>query len=173
MDLPVAVLLFKLVKMMQEKNPEIDIKVNFAGNKEDWLQVMVDDFDLNAVVNFTGYVQGDELKRLYQSSDLLLITSTKVDDGLDAFIASKSFEYLNAGKRILGLVKDGAQKDFLKNACNALLIDSDDLDTYYNQFLEIAKSNTVQVKYNNTFLENFKLKTTSEQLEKLIDRVLK
>ncbi|MGC1632148.1 MAG: glycosyltransferase, partial [Gelidibacter sp.] len=86
--------LFKSLQALFKKHSEFKniIRVKFAGNKEDWFNEMVKEFDLQDTVEHIGWVSQTESLEFQKSCDFLLATSAKVIGGRDYSIAGKTFE---------------------------------------------------------------------------------
>jgi len=85
---------------------------------------MVEEWSLGGQVVHWGQLDASAALRMQDACSILLITSVKVED--DYYIAGKTFEFLSSGKRIIGCVTRGAQRDVLEESGMALCIDPDD-----------------------------------------------
>ena len=68
-----------------------------------------------------------------------LCTAVKLDGGQDYALASKTFDYIRAGRPILGLVGPGAQRAFLERCGMATLADPDDLEACVAALGKVAR----------------------------------
>jgi len=90
---------------------------------------MLREYGVDHAVTALGRVSLAEAQALSASVDANLCTSVKVlDGGEDYALASKTFDYLVAGRPILGLVTRGAQRDFLTGSGTAIIAEPDDLE---------------------------------------------
>jgi glycosyltransferase involved in cell wall biosynthesis len=121
---------FRAVRMLLDRHPELmeGLCIRFAGSKPDWIQGMVEEFDLVAIVQFLGRIPLSESLRFQESCDALLLTSSKVIGGQDYSIAGKTFEYISMKKPIIAFVTEGAQKRLLARTGISLICDPDKPD---------------------------------------------
>lgn len=125
---------FKAVRQMLDKEPWIKdrLRIRFAGRKPEWLQDQVDEFKLEDIVEFHGFLKRTEVREFEARCNALLVTSAKVVGGSDYSIAGKTFEYVEARKPIVGFVTEGAQKNLLEKMGVALICDPDETEASAN-----------------------------------------
>jgi glycosyltransferase involved in cell wall biosynthesis len=81
----------------------------------------------SSAVHLHGYLSHADTIALMRSSDLLFLPMHNLPDGARAgIVPGKTYEYLAAGRPILGAVPDGDARDLLTAAGNALLCRPDD-----------------------------------------------
>ncbi|MFN9801596.1 MAG: glycosyltransferase [Bacteroidota bacterium] len=119
---------FRIVHELFSQHPEWAgrIELQFAGRKPAWFDQMVEEWSLGGQVVHWGQLDAAAALRMQDACSILLITSVKVEGGDDYCIAGKTFEFLSSGKRIIGCVTRGAQRDVLEQSGMALCIDPDD-----------------------------------------------
>jgi glycosyltransferase involved in cell wall biosynthesis len=164
--------LFKMVKRIKELHPNIELRIKIAGYDTPWLEEMIKEFGLEEEVQFKGFLKGEALQQFYEESDLLLLTSVKVEGGNDYCIASKSYDYIKAGKRIIALVAEGAQKHFLEKATNALVIDPDNWEAIPKELINLARGETVTAEYDGDYLAGYRLPETTRKLAAVIMKLV-
>lgn len=121
---------FRALRTLLDRRPDLRprVRVRLAGDVEPWLTAQIDHFGLQDVVECLGRLPHDACLAFEAECDALLITSVKVPEGRDYCIAGKTFEYLAAGRPIVGIVTDGAQRDFLRASGGAVIADADDAE---------------------------------------------
>lgn len=164
---------FKTLQELFRLNPEFKnkIKVEFAGEKADWLLEMIEEFGLQQNVKLLGYISHQQSLSFQRECDLLLITSAKVIGGKDYSIAGKTFEYFQNQKPILAFVCEGAQKEILEESGMAIICNPDEIE---NSAAILAKaiSGNVQLKPNIEFIQKHSRKELTKSLVQIFDSIL-
>ena len=160
---------FSTIKKIFDTFPEIRnrIIIKFAGTVHNWLIEMIADFNLEKTVTLMGFVNKEQTKELQQSTDLLLITSSKVLNGKDYSIAGKTFEYFSFQKPILSFVTDGAQKDIIENSGLGVICNPDNIDESSNIILSLISKKT-SFNPNKEFLRTLHRRKLTEKLSEII-----
>lgn len=147
-----------------------EIEVIFVGDKLQWAIEMVDMYNLNNIVKFTGYLVHEEALGYLASADVALMFLKKGDKHA---LTGKIFEYLGLGLPIIACVEpDGACSLLLKS------LDHDQGVASPSNPLEIK---TVLMNFFNGALKNlnpekaqfFSRKYHTEVLDKILRDVLK
>jgi len=161
--------LFKTLNVLFKSYPELKSKiyVKFAGLKPNWLEDMIDEFDLNENVKQLGFISFEETEKFQKNCDVLLSTSVKVIDGEDYCIAGKTFDNIAMRKPILGFVTTGSQKKFIKSSGTGIICDPDDINGSAEKLKSIF-DNGITLKPNKNFIEKFHRKYLTKQLSELI-----
>lgn len=122
--------LFKLLEHLRDSNRELynRLEVHVAGSSDQWRRDQIEDAGLEDKVQLLGYLKGEELREFYDSCDLMVCTAAKNEDGKDYCLAGKTFEYVQYGKRMLGMVPNGEQKDFIERTGTGIALDPDNLE---------------------------------------------
>lgn len=159
---------FRLLKDLKHSNFGLYSKINvkFAGASPDWLVQMISDFGLDDKIELLGRISHNESLSFQESCDLLLITSAKQMKGKDYSIAGKTFEYIKAGKPIIALVCEGAQKDLLLESGTAICLDPD-ADNNCIKISDFFKKPDI-LKPNVSFLESLSRISKTESLSNLL-----
>ena len=160
---------FKTLKILFEKEPNLKhrIKIKFAGEKPEWLQGMIDEFNLSGNCEFLGLLNHKESIQFQKSCDALLITSSKVIGGKDYSIAGKTFEYFVAQKPIIAFVTNSAQKDILVDSGMAIICDPDNSDESSNILLELFEKEII-LKPESQFIEKYHRRYLTKRLSEII-----
>lgn len=158
---------------LRRQNPALGNRIRFSliGEKPDWLDRMLAEFDLGDVVHCHGRVEHERVLELARELDAQLCTSVKVQDGEDFALASKTFDYVRAGRPILGFVTRGAQKDFLDRSGLAVVADPDDLAAGIAALAKIARGGFL-LHPDRKFLETFNRQTLAGQMAEIIRGVM-
>jgi len=146
------------------------VRVRFAGDRLAWLDRQVADFGLQDVVEQLGRLPHAACLAFESRCDALLSTSMKVIDGRDYCIAGKTFEYLAAGRPILGIVTEGEQRDFLVSSGAAVVADADDVAAAARAIEQIVTGQFVPAT-PPAFLEGCHGRETSRHLAALVRSV--
>jgi hypothetical protein len=101
------------------------LRLRFLGSMIEPYQAMVRDFGLSGITSIEGYVAHDlALRAMAEADALLLIVSPR--PGSHIMLTQKVFEYVAARRPVLGLVPDGAAKQFLTEIGEGPIIHPDD-----------------------------------------------
>lgn len=163
---------FKAIAKIFSLKPEWkdNLQIEFAGNKESWLDDMVKEFGLEKNVIHHGFVSHSRSLELQKNADALLITSAKVLNGKDCFIAGKTFEYITMGKPVLAFLSDGSQKDILAETGLSVMFDPDDETGSALKMIELFSKGS-SFTPNVAYINNFQRRKLAGQLADLINSV--
>ncbi len=163
---------FKTVSYLKKNNPLVgnNIQIEFVGNKPNWIDEMVEEFDLRDNVIYHGFVSYDESKKLQEGFDLLLATSEKIIDEDHYCLPSKIFDYVGKNKPILGFVTEGIQKEFIEKSGLGLICNPDDTEGSANTIIELISKGK---KFNpdTTYLKNFHRPVLAQKLATLLHSI--
>ncbi len=146
-----------LHELFKEK-PELSSRIEalFVGNFRDENLKLVEQLGLKDVVTVAGYVPHQECIRYLKDSDLLWMIV-----GDDVGSPGKAYEYIGAGKPILGCVPEGFLKQTILEAGGTVVPPKDvpaikqAIESYYKQFQSgtlKSLSQDVMEKYNRVNL---------------------
>jgi glycosyltransferase involved in cell wall biosynthesis len=157
---------------LRQTEPELGDRLEFhyVGQLPSWLPEMADAFGLGELCTWHGAKPKQQAQEIIDNSDALLSTSIKVLDGKDYCLASKTFDYIAAGKPVLGFVCPGAQRDFLVDSGIAVLFDPDDTDGSAQQLGELVQ-NGVTRRVDLSYLETYSSLSTTRRLAEVIGQV--
>lgn len=156
---------FRALERLLQRRPELRprLRVRFAGDPHDWFDRQVAAFGLQDVVEHVGRLSHDACLEFEARCDALLITSVKVEGSRDYCIAAKTFEYLAAGRPIIGIVTEGEQRDFLESCGAALVGDADDPEASA-RVIEQVVAGGFRPAPNHAFLQAFHSREASRQV---------
>jgi glycosyltransferase involved in cell wall biosynthesis len=163
---------FRALAHLFDQRPELrrQVRVRFAGDRQAWLDRQAADFGVQDVVEQLGHLPHAACLEFESRCDALLTTSMKVIGGRDYCIAGKTFEYIAAGRPILGIVTEGEQRDFLVSSGAAVVADADDIAGSARAIEQIVTGQFVPAPAP-AFLEGFHGRETSRRLAALVRSV--
>jgi len=99
-------------------------RIVFAGGMNPETEQLIAGYDLGGLISTTGPVTHVDALRIMLRSDLLFL----YDPNREAryYVHGKLYEYLASGRRILGVVPDGAARRLLESSGRAIAITADD-----------------------------------------------
>lgn len=162
---------FAALRRLFERRPELRgrVKLRLAGQMPDWLPAQARAFGLEEAVESIGYVSFAECQRFQQECDALLLTGTKVPGAVDYTLAGKVFEYLVAGRPIVGMVTEGSQRDFLERCGVATVCDPDDPESGSRRLEELIDGR-MRFAPDLSFLANYHRRATAGQMAEALRR---
>lgn len=162
---------FAALQALFARRPELRsrVRLRLAGQLPDWLIPQARSFGLENNVESIGYVGFEECQRFQAECDALLLTGTKVHGGVDYTLAGKVFEYLLAGRPILGVVTPGSQRDFLEQCGVATVCDADDPEAGARA-IEVLLSGRITGRPDMGFLSRYHRRETAGQMAELLRR---
>ncbi len=157
---------------LKATDPDLGNRMEFhyVGPMQDWLVEMAREFGLEDQCVWYGTKPKAETQRILEGCGALLSTSIKVEDGEDYCLASKTFDYINAGRPVLGFVSPGSQRDFLEASNIAVLFDPDNVDVSAAMLAE-ALSSGIRLKINGKYLQRYSSETTVRELACVFSRL--
>lgn len=163
---------FRALARLFERGPELRswIRVRFVGDPQPWLDQQAAEFGVQDVVEQVGRLSHEACLAFESSCDALLSTSMKVIGGRDYCLAGKTFEYIAAGRPILGIVTEGEQRDFLIESGAAVVADADDVEASSRAIEEIVSGRFAPAT-PPAFLDRFRPGETSRHLAAVVRAV--
>ena len=160
---------FRAVALLLKKNPEYAqrVRIVFTGAYPQWLREMVEAFKLQEVFVHKGFLSKQKVKQLQQECDAFLITSAKVEQGKDYFIAGKTFEYFSLGKPVISFVAEGDQKEIMKKSGLGVICDPDDPEQSASKLKKLLAS-PGNFLPDRVFTDQFKTSNQNEKLYQII-----
>lgn len=162
----------KTISHLKKNKPLIGnrIQIEFVGIKPDWLEDMVEEFDLKDNIISHGFVCYDESKKLQNGFDLFLATSEKIINEEHYCLPSKIFDFVGMNKPILGFVTEGIQKEFIEKSGLGIICNPDDIEGSANVLIElITKGREFQPEI--TYLKNFYRPALAQNLATLLNSI--
>lgn len=166
---------FKALADLVKTNPDVaaKIKVQFAGKKEEWLDEMIREFELESYVEHIGELTHKQSLEFQEKCDILLLTSAKYIDGRkDYMIALKTFEYFQQQKPVLAFVNEGALKDILIESGMALICNPDDSKGSAGKILSLLNGK-VELRPELEFINELSRDKQAKQLAEIITNTIK
>ncbi|MBI1290778.1 glycosyltransferase [bacterium] len=102
------------------------LRLRFAGSMIEPFRAMIGEFGLDAITRVDAYLPHDEALTLMAEADALLLIVPPTP-GSHIMLTQKVFEYVAARRPVLGLVPDGAARDFLREIGEGTVVDPDDV----------------------------------------------
>jgi hypothetical protein len=163
---------FASLAKLREQLPELPnlLTVKFVGSIANWLPKMIEDFQLSDIVKLEGRVSHKEALEFQRNVDALLITSSKVLNGLDYSIAGKTFEYAVMNKPIIAFVSEGAQKKLLEKIGLSICCPPDNVDASAKMLSDLLNGR-IMLRPNKTEIEQLSIQYTTKQLACIIKRI--
>lgn len=118
----------RALRLVLRKHPEWQgrIRLRFAGGMIEKYRREIHRSGLEEFTQVDPYLAHDEALRLMQEADLLLLIVAD-RPGSHIMMTQKVFEYAGARRLILGLVPDGAARNFLEETGEALIAHPEDV----------------------------------------------
>jgi len=145
------------------------IEFHFVGKETAWLGQMVDRFGLGSNYVAHGLKNRNETRAIQQGFDAFLCTSEKVLGGDHYCLPSKLFDYIDAGKPLLGFLTPGIQKQFITRSGLGICCDPDNVAEGVEALEAIIRKRTFIV--NTAYLEGFKRINLARQLADVFKEV--
>lgn len=157
------------LKLFIDKNLETSkkIEVLFAGPIPEWLPQMLKETGTDQQVQLLGPVPHAKCLDLQAGADAVLLTSAKVEGGLDYSIAGKLYEYFGLRKKILAVVTKGAMRDLVEKSGLGIITDPDSFEETANaigQIVRSAKSPLPLLPGQEEFLRSFNSENMARQM---------
>ena len=160
---------FRAWERLLATDPAIGNRIRFhhIGRVPDWLGPMAARHGVLDRCVFHGTVPSSELPALLGGMSAMLSTSLRPEHGRDYCLASKTFDYVAAGKPIIGFVVEGAQRDFLVRSGMAVIADPDQPADGAAKLRELARG-AFTPKPDHEFLARYHRRRTAGRLARVI-----
>lgn len=115
------------VRALLEKEPRWRkaLRLRFVGSMIEPFRDMIGEFGLGDITRVEGYLAHDAALRAMAEADALLLIVARVP-GSHIMLTQKVFEYAAARRPVMGLVPDGAARDFLAEIDEGPILPPDD-----------------------------------------------
>lgn len=166
-------------KLIQEKKIEPDaIRFIFAGDATPYDRQLAEDFGLQDVTEFRGYLNHSQSIQLLFEADVLFLPLHELQNGSDPLIVpGKTYEYLASKKPILACVPKGDAYNFVHQSGLGYMCSPSNIEQISKAllfFIEHRNKNTgIPIKPNNHFIEKFERCALTKKLAELFNEVLK
>ncbi len=133
----------KAIYELFESQPQLKSKIKFEyiGNAPDWLNDMIEEFNLQDNFINHGFLPKNEVLKIESTWDAILATSEKIENGHHYTIPSKSFDSIKLKKQILAFVTPGSQYIFLKNYKQSIFFNPDDIEANTKKLKQVITAN--------------------------------
>ncbi|HRH66881.1 MAG TPA: glycosyltransferase, partial [Bacteroidia bacterium] len=109
---------FSSFRSVRDNHPNVPMRILFVGSLSSQVLEFVAKYGLNENIEITGHVSHDRAVRFMQEASILLliIPHVKNDEGI---LTGKLFEYLGAGRPVLGIGPSAGDASKILAECNA------------------------------------------------------
>jgi glycosyltransferase involved in cell wall biosynthesis len=164
--------LFRAIRLLLNNHPELaqKIKYRFVGQSViPNFKEMVEQYNLNDVIEHTGYVaHAEALKYLKQADALFLIALGKKRAN---FIPGKTYEYLGAQKPILAITNVNDTNEILKPSKLAFVNGPTDISRIADSIEKIAQNSQSIDSAGIDYAKQFDRKKQTEQLADILNSI--
>lgn len=130
---------------------------SFAGLVPAYMDTLVATLGIKENVRNAGYLDHERTIRAQQSADILWLTIGE-GPGSEGISTGKLYEYLGAGRPILGLVPQGVARHTLEESGIGTICHPDDVESVSNAMLELFsdwQKGQLKGRADKTFLSSF------------------
>jgi len=156
----------------QRKIAEEDIAINFYGRKENWFEVLINDYDLNGIVIQNGLVSREDARKKQETSQMLLFFNWE-DRFNKGGSSLKMYEYLRSGRPVLATGGHGVTEDerVIKETNSGICaVTVEDIENYIiKSYQEFKRTGRVMYYADNNMLK----KHSYMERAKLLNTTLK
>jgi glycosyltransferase involved in cell wall biosynthesis len=163
---------FLAFKHLIENNPSVTFKLKFVGKISALHQTTIKNLGFEKLTDFQSHVNHKESVRITMSSSILLlaIAKTKENRGI---LSGKLFEYIAAGRPILGIGPPDGDAAAIIKECNAgNMFDYDDLAGMTNYLQSLINQWKENPDFGFTEKENSKKYTRRNLTKQLFNELL-
>jgi glycosyltransferase involved in cell wall biosynthesis len=163
----------KTISNLMNRKSDLKNRIEFhhIGHLPNWLNKMVNEYNLNENFIAHGFVSKSENIAIQSKFNALLCTSEKVINGEHYCLSSKVFDYVQMKKPILGFVTPGAMKVFIEQSGCGVIFDPDNIDESSRKLEELINS-YLEFNPNKNYLEKFLAENLSNSLTTLINSLI-
>jgi glycosyltransferase involved in cell wall biosynthesis len=141
-------------------------RAQFAGLVPDHMEHLVTESGIDGKVEAMGYLDHTEVVKAQQAADVLWMTIGR-RPGSEGISTGKLYEYLGAGKPILGLVPDGVAKETLEASGVGFVCDPDSVEDVSSMLLRLFglwQQGNLPGRASASFLETYNRYEQARQL---------
>jgi len=172
------ILLLEAMERWFAKCPDAakEVELVLAGSTDEHDRALVQKSNMAHLIQCVGYLPHDMSVDLVRSADLLFLPMQRLPPGRKSLIVpGKTYEYMAAGKPILGAVPDGDAKDFLEECGSGLCCSPDDVPgmvTHLSSAFAAWKEGHQLISPNWEYIRGFERRTQTKVLANAFNRIL-
>ncbi len=160
--------------IIENRNFEKDLEIKLIGQVDYSVDQSMKKFKIDQFVKKTDYLPHDEVVKIQQKSQLLLLLINNTPNS-KMVLTGKLFEYLNSGRPILCIgPKDGDAARIIKETKTGIIADfnektkiKSEILTFYKDFL----SNKIDNKYKGKNIDKYSRKVLTGDLALLLNEI--
>jgi len=175
-----AYYLFLALQNFQKNFPDLANKIvfDFWGLIDKRNIALANEFEINQIVRFEGYLTKDEsMKRLSRADAFFLPLESGVGKHQPYALPGKLYEYLKLGKPVLALCEKSECSEILEKAGIGMIHHPKEIDAIVGTLKEIASTNFANRSnfvLNKDYVEqNFDGKVLTKQLVNIFNSLIK
>ncbi len=166
----------RAIRVLLKKEPRWRsvLRLRFVGSMIGPYRNMIDKFGLDEITRVDPYLAHDEALGAMAAADALLLIVADVP-GSNIMLTQKVFEYAAARRPIIGLVPDGAAKDFLQELNEGPVIhttDSKSILRAVRSMLIDWEKNGRKTLPENPVLQKYERRNLTEQFCNVLDKAV-
>jgi hypothetical protein len=167
---------FRSVRRLLKESPEWRrvLRLRFVGSMIEPYRAMIERFSLGRITRIDNYMAHGEALRVMAEADALLLIVAPVE-GSHIMLTQKVFEYAAAQRPILGLVPEGAARDFLNEIGEPYVAHPDDeveIMRHLRSMLETWRAKGRVVHPLNPALARYDRRRLTEELCRTMDEIV-
>lgn len=166
--------LFQALRSLLDEHPELDgqIQVVFVGRFPEASRQAVEQLGLGQIVKATGYLPHREAIRFLLGADVLL--AMQAGEGSQVVIPGKIYEYLKAGRAILGLFPEGETPRLIRQAKAGCVLPPDDVEGIKQQlwqWIQMRQAGKPLVTPDWSVIGRYERKLLTERLAQFLEQI--
>ena len=154
--------------------PDKKIMVIILGSKDEETRRIVNDLEIQDMVEFIPWVALEEARRIMCQADLLWATLGTGKES-STYVPSKLFEYIAAGKPILGFFPEGEAEGLIRETCAGHVFTADDpapIIEFLNESIEIKRLGIKRIfPVKDNMVDSLRIDNLIKKLALTLDRV--
>lgn len=157
---------FRILRSLMASDPSWKerIRIEFVGRVPEWLESMIDEFELRPIITLHGQVSLQKSLELQTRFDFFLGTSAKIEGQPDYSMGSKYYEALQFLKPILAVCGPSPLADLIQEGNIGIVLDPDSPEESALRLAKFMTLGKLELKP-----EHLVTRSRTHQLEKLRD----
>jgi glycosyltransferase involved in cell wall biosynthesis len=170
--------LFRAVRDLLAREPQRAgrLELCFAGHFGPRNRALVQELGLQGIVRELGYVPHRDSVRVLMESDLLFISLPTPETGRRSYhYSGKLFEYLAAGRPILGAIPPGDARDLIERARAGWCVDPRDtgrLSCLIGELMDRKVAGTLRIDPDRQLIEEYDRRRLTGRLAAVLDAIV-